>query len=108
MTFSPHLDDPICGRSRCFLQIGRELSEYCPPTAQPDPNNSSMKKLVYILAATATLLLAKSVEAADKQLEVGISTYALPAAPYVVAQLQPAAPAAEKLNAPASEWRNIR
>jgi len=74
------------------------------PTAQLDPNNSSMKKLVYILAVTATLLLAKSVEAT--QLEVGISTYALPA-PYVVAQLQPATPAAEKSNALASEWRNI-
>src|ERR1700758_3042210 len=76
------------------------------PTAQPDRNNSSMKKLVYILAAPATLLLAKSVEAADKQLEVGISTHPAPAAPYVGAQLQPAAPAAEKPNALASEWRN--
>ncbi len=63
-----------------------------------------MKKLVYILAVTATLLLAKSVEAT--QLEVRISTYAL-SAPYVVAQLQPAPPAAEKSDALASEWRNI-
>ena len=63
-----------------------------------------MKKLVYILAVPATLLLAISVEAA--QFQVGISTYAL-SAPNVVAQLQPAARAAEKSNALASEWRNI-
>jgi len=62
-----------------------------------------MKKLVYILAVPATLLLAISVEAT--QLEVGISTYAL-SAPNV-AQLQPPARAAEKSNALASEWRNI-
>jgi hypothetical protein len=63
-----------------------------------------MKKPVSILAVPATLLLAKSVEAT--QLEVGISTYALPA-PCGVAQLQSAIPAAEKSNAFASEWRNI-
>jgi hypothetical protein len=74
------------------------------PTAQLDPNNSSMKKLVSILAVPAILLLVKSAEAT--QLEIGISTYAL-SAPYVVAQLQPAAPAAEKSNTLTSEWRNI-
>jgi hypothetical protein len=63
-----------------------------------------MKKLAYILAVSVTLLLAKSVEAT--QLEVGISTYTLPA-PHVVAQLRPAKPAGEKSNALASEWRNI-
>jgi hypothetical protein len=64
-----------------------------------------MKKLAHIPAVSATLLLAKSVEAT--QLKVGISTHAL-LAPHVVAQLWPAKPAAEKSNALASEWRNIR
>ena len=102
MISSPHLDGPICGRSRCFRQIRRP--NFPRPTAQLNPNNSSMKKLVYILAVPAALLLAISVEA--NQLQVGISTYAL-SAPNVVAQLQSAARAAEKSNALASERRNI-
>ena len=65
-----------------------------------------MTKLVSISAVPAALLLAESVEAANQQLEVGISTFAL-SAPYVVARLQPATHAAEKSNALALEWRNI-
>ena len=63
-----------------------------------------MKKLVYILAVPATMLLAISVEAT--QLQVGISKYAL-SAPNGVAQLQPTAREAVKSNALASEWGNI-
>jgi hypothetical protein len=65
-----------------------------------------MKKLVSLLAVPATLLLAISVEASDKQLEVGISAYVL-SAPHVVAQRQPALSAANNCSALAGEWRNV-
>ncbi len=65
-----------------------------------------MDKLVFTMAVPAAPLLAVRAEAADKQLEVEISTYAQPA-PYVVARFQPATRTPEKSNPLAAKWRNV-
>jgi hypothetical protein len=66
-----------------------------------------MKRLFSVLAVPATLFLALSVEAADKQLEVGISTFAL-SAPCLLAPFQPVTLAAENLHVLAAGRRSIR
>ena len=67
-----------------------------------------MKKLVFTMAVPAALLLAASAEAADRQLEVGILTYAQSApAPYVVVRLQPATRAPENSHTLVVAWRNV-
>ena len=64
-----------------------------------------MKKLLSIMAVSATWLLAVSLDAAKQPLQAGNSTETL-LAPRAVAQLQ-AQPAAEKTHNFVANWRNV-